>query len=58
MSMSVGLLDSDTEDKDNEHLGNEGSEDDDFMADYASEFNNCPHLNDTRLKDIPPSLLI
>ena len=53
MSMSVGLLDSDTEDKDNEHLGNEGSEDDDFMADYASEFNNCPHLNDTRLKDIP-----
>ena len=54
MSMSVGLFDSDTEDKDNEHLGNEGSEDDDFMADSASGFNNCPHLNDTRLKDIPP----
>lgn len=56
MSMSVGLLDSDGEDRYNdEHLGNEGSEDDeDFRPDYSSGLNNCPHLSDPRLKDIPP----
>ncbi|VDH95469.1 Hypothetical predicted protein [Mytilus galloprovincialis] len=54
MSMSVGLLDSDIEDNNDEHLGNEGSEDDDFRAEYSFGNNNCPHLSDPRLKDIPP----
>lgn len=53
-SLSVGLNDSDTEDLYNtEHLGNEGSEDEDDFA--SSSFgNNAPHLSDTSLLQIPP----
>nr|XP_022317256.1 cytosolic carboxypeptidase-like protein 5 isoform X13 [Crassostrea virginica] len=52
-SLSVGLNDSDTEDLYNtEHLGNEGSEDEDDFA-PTSFGNNAPHLSDPSLQQIP-----
>ncbi|XP_061175030.1 cytosolic carboxypeptidase-like protein 5 isoform X2 [Saccostrea echinata] len=53
-SVSVGLNDSDIEDLyNNEHLGNEGSEDEgDFVPSFG---NNAPHLSDPSLHQIPPS---
>ncbi|XP_056018898.1 cytosolic carboxypeptidase-like protein 5 isoform X4 [Ostrea edulis] len=54
-SVSVGLNDSDIEDLyHTEHLGNEGSEDEDDLV-PATFGNNAPHLSDPSLQQIPAS---
>ena len=53
--MSQNIIDSDSEDPNTEHLGNEGSEDEgDNTPRYFSN-NNAPHLAVASLKDISPS---
>ncbi|XP_060078160.1 cytosolic carboxypeptidase-like protein 5 [Ylistrum balloti] len=54
LTMSVGLNDSDNEDPNTEHLGNEGSEDEGDFTPSMITRTNSPHLSSPCLREIPP----
>ncbi|XP_069128401.1 cytosolic carboxypeptidase-like protein 5 [Argopecten irradians] len=54
LTMSVGLNDSDNEDPNTEHLGNEGSEDEGDFTPAMMTRTNSPHLSSPCLREIPP----